>query len=78
MSAAATLAIDLSIAQSTLALLALSGTPRRTSGAHNGAPVLQNGVPLHRLVAPAAHAPDGWSAAADEMISTGVTRLGRR
>jgi hypothetical protein len=39
------LAIDLSIAQSTLALLALSGAPRRTAAAHNGAEAAQrNGV----------------------------------
>ncbi|WP_307857409.1 DUF2637 domain-containing protein [Mycobacterium sp. SM1] len=53
------LAIDLSIAQSTLALLALSGTPRRTASARNGAGVLHNGVPLHSLGAAGCTALDG-------------------
>jgi Protein of unknown function (DUF2637) len=77
------LAIDLSIAQSTLALLALSGAPRKgrvsnatpTAGAHNGA-VLHNGVHLHPLDAPV-DAPDDWGAQADQLISAGVTRLDR-
>jgi uncharacterized protein DUF2637 len=68
------LAIDLSIAQSTLALLALSGTPRRADGAHNGASV-HDGVPLHDLGAPV-H-PSDWTAAADELIGAGVTRIDR-
>jgi Protein of unknown function (DUF2637) len=68
------LAIDLSIAQSTLALLALSGTPRRTDAAHNGTAVLHNGVPLHSLGAPP-DAPDDWTAAADQMIGAGLTRI---
>jgi Protein of unknown function (DUF2637) len=58
------LAIDLSIAQSTLALLALSGAPRKgrissatpTAGARNGASV-HNGVHLHPLDAPVADFP---------------------
>jgi hypothetical protein len=66
--------IDPGIAQSTLALLALSGTPRRASGAHNGASV-HNGVPLHDLGVPV-HPPD-WTAAADELIGAGVTRIDR-
>jgi hypothetical protein len=70
------LAIDLSIAQSTLALLALSGTPRRAGDAHNGAAVLDNGVPLHILGA-LPDAADDWTAAADQLIGTGVTRIER-
>jgi hypothetical protein len=79
------LAIDLSIAQSTIALLALSGAPRRASSARNGASVLHNGVPLHGLDAPAEGtrsastpgAPGDWVVAADELIGAGVTRIGR-
>ncbi|MCV7100893.1 MULTISPECIES: DUF2637 domain-containing protein [Mycobacterium] len=79
------LAIDLSIAQSTLALLALSGTPRRGGGARNGAALLHNGFPLHSLDAPpedtqSARTPDAaydWSAKADELIRAGVTRINR-
>jgi hypothetical protein len=59
-----------------LALLALSGTPRRTAGAHNGAAVQHNGVPLHRLAAPVG-ALDDWTARADELIGAGVTRVRR-
>jgi hypothetical protein len=86
------LAIDLSIAQSTLALLALSGAPRKggisnltlTGGARNGASV-RNGVHLHQLDAPVdaegSHLkcnplPD-WAAQADALISAGVTRIYR-
>lgn len=43
------LAIDLSIAQSTLALLALSGALRRTSGAHSCAETVHNGIELRPL-----------------------------
>jgi hypothetical protein len=75
--------IDLGIAQSTLALLALSGTPRtvavhRVNGALsvNGAPTLHNDVQLHQLDAPGVQ-PDDWGAAADELISSGVTRIER-
>jgi Protein of unknown function (DUF2637) len=68
------LAIDLSIAQSTLALLALSGAPPRAGHAHNGASA-DNGVPLHDLDA-LVHPPD-WTAAADELIGAGVTRIHR-
>jgi hypothetical protein len=64
--------IDLGVAQSTLALLALSGSPRRANSAHDGASV-HNGVPLHDLGAPV---PD-WTAAADELIGAGVTRIDR-
>lgn len=77
------LAIDLSIAQSTLALLALSGTPRThgvqsgaAGAAHNGAPVQHNGVYLHRLDAPVQQS-DDWTAQADELIGAGVTRIDR-
>jgi Protein of unknown function (DUF2637) len=66
------LSIDLSIAVSTLALLALSGAPRRLQPVRNGASV-RNGALLHALDAPVAD----WTAAADELIGTGVTRLGR-
>jgi len=66
------LAIDLSIAQSTLALLALSGTPRRAPAVHNGAQV-RNGALLHALDAPVVD----WTAAADELIGAGVTRINR-
>lgn len=68
--------IDLGIAQSTLALLALSGTPRRTAGAHNGATVQRNGALLHALDAPVG-ALDDWTARADELIGAGVTRVRR-
>jgi hypothetical protein len=77
------LAIDLSIAQSTLALLALTRAPRRTevespvSGpAHDGAPLERNGVHLYRLDAPVEQ-PDDWTAQADELIEAGVTRINR-
>jgi len=69
------LAIDLSIAQSTLGLLALSGAPRRASSAHNGAALRHNGIPLHSLSA-LVDAQD-WTATADELIGAGVTRINR-
>jgi hypothetical protein len=40
------------------------------------AAVAHNGVPLHSLGAPA-DAPDDWTAATDQLIGAGVTRLGR-
>jgi len=80
------LGIDLSIAQSTLALLALSGTPRRPNAnaeprtfarfaPPNGAVVEHNGAPLHHLPGPIA--PRDWTAAADKLIVDGVTRIER-
>lgn len=77
------LTIDLGIAQSTLALLALSGAPQRTDRvcqtypttaalAHDGAVALRNGV----VNAPV-DAPNDWTAQADELISAGVTRVDR-
>lgn len=69
------LAIDLSIAQSTLALLALSGTRRRAGVTHNGAAMLHNGVPLRGLGTRVD--PQDWTAAADELIGSGITRVDR-
>ena len=47
-------------------------TPWRTGGGHNGASV-RTGALLHALDAPVAD----WTVVADELIGTGVTRLGR-
>jgi Protein of unknown function (DUF2637) len=72
------LAIDLSIAQSTLALLALTGAPRLTGTLRNGNVVPHNGVPLHSISAPPGEVQyEPLLAAADQLISAGVTRLGR-
>ncbi len=48
-------------------------TPRRTGSGHNGAAVVRNGARLHALDAPVAD----WTAAADELIGAGVTRIER-
>jgi hypothetical protein len=66
------LSIDLSIAVSTLALLALCGAPLRAAVAHNGASVRTSAL-LHALDTPVAD----WTVAADELIGAGVTRIER-
>jgi hypothetical protein len=79
----------LSIAQSTLALLAFSGAPQRADGvsqthttappAHDGSVVLHNGAHLHILDAPVeqpVQQPD-WLAEADGLIDAGATRIHR-
>jgi hypothetical protein len=68
------MSIDLSIAVSTLALLALTGAPKRTA-AHDNAPVTQNGAHLHALDAPVCDG--GHLTAADALIGAGVTRIDR-
>lgn len=84
------LAIDLSITQSTLALLALSGAPRRgrsDASRRTDDASVRNGVHLHQLDAPVADFPisnrevptslNDWTVQADELIGAGVTRLDR-
>lgn len=69
------LSIDLSIAVSTLALLALTGAPKRAA-VHADAPPAHNGALLHTLDAPVC-ADGEHHAAADELIGAGVTRIAR-
>lgn len=69
------LSIDLAIAVSTLALLALTGAPKR-GAVHDDAPPVRNGALLHHLDAPVSV--DGaHHATADDLIGAGVTRIER-
>jgi hypothetical protein len=66
------LSVDLSIAVSTCALLALTGAPKRAGDA----PLLHNGALLHTLHAPGC-ADGEHHATADALIGAGVTRIAR-